>query len=388
MKKHHESQSLEWNEVEARFSGVFLRTFLLLVLIVLGGTWFFSSHAAGLLVPEPSARTVTPRGDLAGDEHAYIELFQNASPSVVHIETSLVQSLSDRLRGQTTLEGSGSGFLWDAAGHVVTNFHVIQRAERMKVHLQDGSTWSAHTVGFARDFDLAVLKIDLPSDQARPLPLGTSGDLQVGQKVFAIGNPFGLDQTLTTGIISGLNRSIGSRGKFEIHGVIQTDAAINPGNSGGPLLDSAGRLIGVNTSIASTSGTYSGIGFAVPVDTVNRVVPRILREGEVHRAYLGIFTGEDLWARDKGFEGAVIRSVESGGPAEAAGLRGVELDAGELLLGDIIVGIDDFVVSCNNDLYRALEDYGVGDTVRVTIYRAFGGQWGTLEIDIELGERS
>ena len=373
----------EWQRAEPAFSGIFSRTFLLATAVLLLATWALRSFGPGLLVPDAEARIVTPRGELAADELSTIELFENASPAVVHIETAEARTFLG-----TVHEGSGSGFLWDEQGHVVTNYHVVQDARWFKVRLQDGRTREARLVGFAKDFDLAVLRIDLGPREAWPLPLGTSEDLRVGQKVFAIGNPFGLDQTLTTGVISGLERSIASRGDFDIHGVIQTDAAINPGNSGGPLLDSAGRLIGVNTAIASPSGAYAGVGFAVPVDTVNRVVPRILREGAVRRAYMGVLTGEDLMARDVGVDGAVVAIVPPDGPASRAGLRGAVrgLD-GEVSLRDVIVRVDGRRVRGREDLFRFLEEYSAGDVVLVGVSRVEGGKRVEVDVEVELGER-
>ncbi len=220
-------------------------------------------------------------------------------------------------------QGSGSGFVWDHQGHVVTNFHVIRGASEAVVTLADGSERPASLVGVAPDHDLAVLKIDVPSEALRPLAVGASKDLRVGQFVMAIGNPFGLDQTLTTGVVSALDREIESVSGRRIYGVVQTDAAINPGNSGGPLIDSSGRLIGVNTAIQSPSGASAGIGFAVPVDTVNRIVPQLIRYGEAKRPGIGVSLLGANMARRFGVEGVVIREVFQGGPAAAAGLMGL-----------------------------------------------------------------
>jgi S1-C subfamily serine protease len=225
-------------------------------------------------------RVVTARGDLAAEEKANIELFRQASPSVVYITVLSRRLDAFSLNVYEIPEGTGSGFIWDDQGHIITNFHVIRNAQAAQVTLADHSTYNAGLVGIAPNKDLAVLKIDAPKKLLRPLPIGTSHDLVVGQKTFAIGNPFGLDQTLTTGVVSALGREIRSATRQPIAGVIQTDAAINPGNSGGPLLDSAGRLIGVNTAIYSPSGAYAGIGFAIPVDTVNEVIPLLIRQGK------------------------------------------------------------------------------------------------------------
>lgn len=221
---------------------------------------------------------VVPRGDLAEDEKDTIRLFNAASPAVVHITTAALKRDFFTRDVFEIPQGNGTGFVWDKQGHIVTNFHVIENADTASITMADRTTWSARLVGIAPDVDLAVLKIGSRVTDLQPLPVGTSGDLQVGQRVFAIGNPFGLDQSLTMGLISALGREISSRTRRNIKNVIQTDAAINPGNSGGPLLDSSGRLIGVNTAIVSPSGAYSGIGFAIPVDTVNRVVPDLINQ--------------------------------------------------------------------------------------------------------------
>jgi S1-C subfamily serine protease len=238
------------------------------------------------------------------------------------------------------------------------------------VTLADNSTWDAQLVGIAPDQDLALLSIKAPQSRLTPIPIGTSADLQVGQKVFAIGNPFGLDQTLTTGIISALGRELPAVTGRTIAGAIQIDAAINPGNSGGPLLDSAGRLIGVNTAIYSPSGASAGIGFAVPVDTVNRVAPQLIRHGRVIRPGLGARIADDATARRLGLSGVLIIEASKGGAAEAAGLRGTRRDdEGRLVLGDIVVGVDTAPVTSINDLFNALDKYKVGDTVTVAILR-------------------
>ena len=329
--------------------------------------------------PDAVARPITPRGDLAQDEQATIELFQAASPSVVHI--TRVRSSGSLFSLREVADGTGSGFVWDGGGHVVTNFHVIQGAEELRVTLADRSSWRARLVGYEPDYDLAVVRIDAPAERLRPLPVGTSDDLLVGQKVFAIGNPFGLDQTLTTGVISGLGREILSVTERPISDVIQTDAAINPGNSGGPLLDSSGRLIGVNTAIYTQSGTSAGVGFAVPVDTVNRVVPHLLRSGRVVRPGLGVLIVPDQTARSLGVEGVVISSVLPGSAAERAGMRPATRNAlGEIDLGDVIVGMDGRRIQRQDDLFAILEEHEAGDRVPVRLLR--GGS--EVEIEVQL----
>jgi S1-C subfamily serine protease len=267
-------------------------------------------------------------------------------------------------------QGTGSGFVWDTSGNIITNFHVIQNADAAQVTLADQSNWKARVVGVAPDKDLAVLKIDAPANKFQPIPIGTSKDLQVGQSVFAIGNPFGLDQTLTTGIISALNREIESVTRRPIQGVIQSDAAINPGNSGGPLLDSAGRLIGVNTAIYSPSGASAGIGFAIPVDTVNRIVPELIRSGKIIRPGLGVQIADEQIAQRLGVKGILVVDVLRGGAADRAGIQPARRDAqGRVRLGDVITAIDGKKVESPNELFLALEKYKVGDVVSVTSTR-------------------
>ena len=325
----------------------------------------FSSRAA----TEP--RTVTPRGDLAADEQSNIELFRKASPCVVHIAT-LTRRRDPFSRNVLEIpEGTGTGFLYDDAGHIVTNYHVIRSAQAAKVRLADQSTWDAKLVGYEANKDLAVLKIEAPADRLRKIDIGESANLQVGQKVFAIGCPFGLDQTLTTGVISGLGREIESIGGLPIEGVIQTDAAINPGNSGGPLLDSAGRLIGVNTMIVSPSGAYSGVGFAVPVDIVNQVVPELIQHGRVEHAVPGLRLFDDQVSRRLGIQdGALVRDVFKNSGAAAAGIRPTyEDEEGNIQLGDVLIEVGGRKIKSTIDLLKALDGPKPGDSIRVTLLR-------------------
>jgi S1-C subfamily serine protease len=332
------------------------------------------------LVSKPAVpRAITARGELAADEKSTIELFKTVSPSVVYITSMTIRQDFFSLRALEIPRGAGSGFIWDEAGHIVTNYHVIADAQAARVTLADRSTWPAHLVGAEPDKDLAVLKIDAPRGQLPPIPLGTSNDLQVGQKVFAIGNPFGFDQTLTTGVISGLGREIESATGRPIKGVIQTDAAINPGNSGGPLLDSAGRLIGINTAIVSPSGAYAGVGFAVPVDVVNRVVPQIVRGEKARKPGLGVTIPDDYVIGRLGLGGIPILAVAPGGPADRAGLRpAVKNSRGETILGDVIVGADGKRVRTTSDLYRILDDHEIGDIVTLMVLR------GNRQFDVEI----
>jgi S1-C subfamily serine protease len=322
--------------------------------------------------PDVPPRTVTPRGALAADELANIELFKRSSPSVVHITSLSAQRDMFSMNVQQVPRGTGTGFVWDQNGHVVTNFHVIQGANGAKVTLADQTTYDASLVGAFPERDLAVLRIEAPKDKLPPLAVGTSRDLIVGQRVYAIGNPFGLDQTLTSGIVSALNREIESFNDRTIRGVIQTDAAINPGNSGGPLLDSAGRLIGVNTQIASPSGASAGIGFAIPVDEVNRIVPRLIRDGKFVRPAIGISAGPPgLSQALKLPRGVALVGVGRGTPAEKAGLQPFRRGSrGEVVAGDVITAIDDQSVADLDDVLSQLERHQPGDTVTLTLWRS------------------
>ncbi|HXH24156.1 MAG TPA: trypsin-like peptidase domain-containing protein [Vicinamibacterales bacterium] len=319
-------------------------------------------------------RPVVSRPPLGADERATIELFERARESVVYITTQ-TRVIDPWTRNIFSIpRGTGSGFLWDERGHIVTNYHVVSGASGARIRMSDGRDVSASLVGVSAAHDLAVLRVAV-NNPPRPLPIGTSHDLQVGQKTFAIGNPFGLDWTLTTGIISALDRSLPTEdGRGLIQHLIQTDAAINPGNSGGPLLDSAGRLIGVNTAIYSPSGASAGVGFAVPVDTVNRVVPQLIARGKYVRPALGIEVDEDLnrlVSARLGVTGVAVLRVRPGSGAAAAGLRGIRtLADGSVEPGDIIVAIDGQPVDSVARLLGRLDDHAVGDTVRVTVVRS------------------
>jgi S1-C subfamily serine protease len=280
-------------------------------------------------------------------------------------------------------QGAGSGFIWDRQGHVVTNYHVVQNADATKVTLADQSTWDARVIGVAPEKDLAVLKIEAPAAKLTPLPLGSSETLKVGQSVFAIGNPFGFDQSLTTGVVSALGREIQSVAGSPIRDVIQTDAAINPGNSGGPLLDSSGRLIGVNTAIYSPSGANSGIGFAIPERDVAWVVPDLIRYGRVQRPTLGVEPVPENLAQRLGIDGVVIYRVDRGTGADRAGLQGLRRAAfGRVELGDVILTIDGQRVASSGDLLVALEGKAAGQTVRVGLLRRNR----RVEVPVQLGK--
>jgi S1-C subfamily serine protease len=325
-------------------------------------------------VPVP-VRAAVAATFLDDDEQKTIELFETAAPSVAFITTRIQQYDLWTRNVFEVPKGTGSGFLWDAEGHVVTNFHVVQDAARRggsaQVTLGDDE-FDATVVGVARDQDLAVLRISAPREKLVPIRIGTSRDLRVGQHVYAIGNPFGLDHTLTTGIVSALGRTIQAVNGSTIFDVIQTDAAINPGNSGGPLLDSGGRLIGVNTAIYSPSGASAGIGFAVPVDTVSRIVPELISHGTVIRPVLGVGLDDQLSTvvtRRLGVEGVLIRDISPGGGAEEAGLRGTRRDRRGVIPGDVIQEIDGKEVGSVGDLLGRLGSHRPGDVVTLTIWR-------------------
>ncbi|MCB1680085.1 MAG: trypsin-like peptidase domain-containing protein [Halioglobus sp.] len=305
------------------------------------------------------------------DEANTTEIFSRASPAVVYVTNTALRRSFFSLNVEEIPRGSGTGFVWDKSGLIVTNFHVIAGAHRLTVTLQDRSSYDAAVIGVAPEKDLAVLRIENPPDDLVTLPTGDSSELSVGRKVLAIGNPFGLDTTLTTGIVSALGREIQAPGNRRIRGVIQTDAAINPGNSGGPLLNSLGQLIGVNTAIYSPSGASAGIGFAIPVNTVKDVVPQLISYGRVLRPMIGVELASDRWVRRYRIDGLPVVQVYPGLPADRAGIVGAYRGArGEVVLGDIITHIDDRVMRSNDDYYAALEEHEPGDTITVRTLRA------------------
>ncbi len=326
---------------------------------------------AGSAFTENSPAGVSDPG-LATDEQNNIEIYRTLSPGVVNIHSKTYAR--DFFGFVEPQEGSGSGSILDQAGNILTNNHVVERAEELSVSFGGQKTYAATVVGRDPDTDLAVIRlVEKPREPLTVVPLGDSDKLVVGQKVLAIGNPFGLDRTLTTGVISGLQRPIRARNDRQIEGAIQTDASINPGNSGGPLLDSHGRMIGINSQILSPSGASAGVGFAVPVNIAKRIVPQLINSGRVIRPKLGItqrnvelFRNQDLPVS----EGVVIWQVASNGAAGRAGLRGLtQTEDGDLVIGDIIVGLDGDKVANSDDLYRLLDKHKVGDTVRVEIIR-------------------
>jgi S1-C subfamily serine protease len=341
---------------------------LVLVLAAAGlGVWLLwprGSAEGTEAPPEP----IVARGDPKEEQKTNIEVYKQVSPSVVHV--TRLAAVRDRatLNLVKVAAGTGSGFLWNNKGHIVTNYHVIENVSfGVSVTLADGSSWPAQVIGAFPNQDLAVLWIGAPQEKLRPIAVGSSRALQVGQRAFAIGNPYGLDQTLTTGIISALGREIESPGGRRIKGVIQTSAAINPGNSGGPLLDSAGRLIGVTSAIVSPSGVWAGVGFAIPADEVNRVVSQAVSKPQALRAALGVTVAPDAIRQQLGVAGPLILDVLPGSAAEKAGLRPTRLSQG--VAGDEIVAIGPAAVHSLEDIHKALAKHKVGDKVPVTVRR-------------------
>ena len=334
---------------------------------------------AGHFLPVGSAFSTSapaPVADpsMASDEQNNIDVYKSIAPGVVYIQSTAIERDFFGLFSQP-VEGAGSGSVIDEKGDILTNFHVVAHTEKLTVSFGNGKNYAATIVGSDPDTDLAVIRLtETPKESMTVVPLGDSDHLEVGQKVLAIGNPFGLDRTLTTGVISGLQRPIRAQNTRQIEGAIQTDAAINPGNSGGPLLDSHGRMIGINSQIESPSGASAGVGFAIPVNIAKRVVPELVRNGSIHRPQLDIRTRdvESLGGQAQlpVSYGVIIWSTQPGGAAANAGLRGlVQTENGDVELGDIIVGIDGEKISNNDDLYRALNKHQIGDTVNVEVVR-------------------
>ena len=342
-----------------------LEQVVLVWIALLATVWVGYDVLRTQLLTADEPRPVSPRASLAETEETATEVFRRISPSVAYIVTQT--SGGQFLRPDAESLGAGSGFVWDAAGHIVTNHHVVVGAERVGVRLAGDELLRAEVVGSTADYDLAVLRLVDNHESLQPIPIGSSSDLQVGQMTFAIGSPYGLSRTLTTGVISALDRRLPTGMSREIRGVIQTDAAINPGNSGGPLLDSAGRLIGVNTAILSRSGASAGIGFAVPVDIVNRIVPQIIRDGYVPRPGIGIITLPEELAAQIDVQGIVVADVSPGSPAEAAGLQGMDAATGRL--GDVVTHINGKRVLSVPDLVAELTDTGVGNEAELTVQR-------------------
>jgi len=356
---------------------------------IMGGSITFAEPLGPSLAPSAGLEvaTLVQQPSLSPEEQSVVDLFKQATPSVVYITNVKVIRDYYTLNEMEVPAGTGSGFVWDQNGFIVTNFHVIKGSADLFVTLGDQSVHKAKVVGFDKDRDIAVLKIDVKDGELKPLPLGRSASLQVGQKVFAIGNPFGLDHTLTTGVISGLGREInsGNTGR-PIRAVIQTDAAINPGNSGGPLLDSAGKLIGINTAIVSPSGSSAGLGFSLPVDGFRGLVDQIIRTGKVTRPVLGLTIAPDGSLRELGFQGVLVLNAPSDGPAGQAGIRSTRRDAqtGQVIFGDVITGIDGSKIRDSSDLFRILDNLKVGQRVRVAVKNVYGDE---REVKVTVGEQ-
>jgi S1-C subfamily serine protease len=325
---------------------------------------------------------------LSDEEKRDISVFRKASASVVYITNYATQVDLFSFNQVDRPQGTGSGFVWDKDGHIVTNYHVIEEGDRFLVSFSDQTEFEAKVVGAAPDKDLAVLEIHAPAERLVPLTLGRSSDLVVGQRVLAVGNPFGFDHTLTTGVISGLGRELNSPSGRRIHDVIQTDAAINPGNSGGPLMDSSGRLIGINAAIYSPSGGSAGIGFAVPVDTVARLVPLLIKHGRIRQPEVtGATLVPDYYASRLDYDGVAVAEVEAGSPADDAGLAGVSVTrTRRYRLGDIIVGVDGKPVHGQSDLLDAFEAAGIGATVKLKVIRGRGGEAREVRVTLRAGK--
>jgi S1-C subfamily serine protease len=358
-------------------SGRFLRFAVLIVLLLLTAQ-VAQPYITRLMFAATTPRLVVPRGSLSEAERATIALFEQVSPSVLQVvgRQSNANMLGEDAEGAGVQ--SGTGFIWDEAGDIVTNNHVVAGTSELAVRLSSGAVVQADVVGTAPNYDIGVIRLRNPGQLPPPVTVGSSADLKVGQFAYAIGNPYGLDQSLTTGVISALKRRLPTNAGHEISDVIQTDAAVNPGNSGGPLLDSSGRVVGVNTAIISPSGSNAGIGFAIPIDIVNRVVPQLIRTGHVPTPGIGIVAANEAVATRLGVEGVVIVRTVPGSSAAHAGLHGVDTNSGTL--GDVIVGANDQTVRRMSDLTDQLEQVGVGKSIKLTLLR--GGQKISVDLPV------
>lgn len=340
--------------------------------------WVVEPYVVAALFSSTAPRPIAPRGKLSEAEQTAIDIFKLDSPSVVHVfARQSRQSPFDFGNSRVVLQ-TGSGIVWDAAGHVVTNFHVIHGTAEIGARLSTGEFVNTRVIGTAPNYDLAVLQLIRPRRALRPIPLGDSEHLQVGQATYAIGNPYGLTLTMTSGIISALHRRLPSPTQYEISGVVQTDAAVNPGNSGGPLLDSAGRLIGVNSAILSASGASAGIGFAIPSDLVNRVAAELIANGHAATPGIGIVGADEQTATRLGVDGVIVLRALAGSPAAQAGLVGAEPSGG--VVEDVITAVDGQPVHTMSDLAAALQQIGVGNTAKLTVQR--GDQTRTVAVKV------
>lgn len=353
------------------FGSIVWAVLLIVAAVLIGLFWRTSFATKSGLDPQAQPHAVVTRGNRTAEERKTIEIYEAVSPSVAQV-TSLAEASDDGgLNVQEVPRGVGSGFVWDTGGHIVTNYHVVDDADGAQVTLADHSTYAAQSVWADPDHDIAVLWIKAPKSRLHPLAVGSSHDLKVGQIVYALGDPFGPALTMTTGIVSALGREIQAANGRQIHGVIQISAPINPGNSGGPLLDSAGRLIGMNTAIVSPSGAFAGIGFAIPVDEINQYVPELIRHGKIVRPRLGVQVAEDQLAQQMGVEkGVLILKVLPDTAAQAAHLQSTRRgSSGGIQLGDVILSVDGKEINTADDLNNVLEKHKVGDTVQLTILR-------------------
>lgn len=362
--------------MDGRLKRLILTGFLFLLVILAGRPYLVErSYSATAL------HAIESRGDMAAYERTTIGIFNRVSPSVVQVVDSADDNDSS---DEGTEVKTGTGFVWDAVGHVVTNFHVVQGAKALTVQFASGEVRQAAIVGVAPTYDLAVIRIEDKGSLPPPIALGNSQALKVGQAAFAIGSPFGLDQSLTSGIISALKRRMPTSSGHEVTNVIQTDAAINPGNSGGPLLDSAGRLIGVNTAIYSPSGSSAGIGLAIPVDVINRVVPALIRNGRVPTPGIGIVAGDHALATRLGIEGVVVVDTVPGSPAERAGLQGIK-SSGQV--GDVVIAANGKPIHRLTDLNDELEQVGIGNQIDLSIERKGSKSAVSIEVTDLVGVR-
>jgi 2-alkenal reductase len=369
---------------EVTMSNRFFRFATLVVLLLLAAQ-VAQPYIARLMFAATTPRLVEVRGNLSEAERTTIALFERASPSVVQVVGQQSEGVTSDQEGEGTGVQSGTGFLWDEAGDIVTNNHVVAGTGELAVRLSSGTVARADIVGTAPNYDLAVIRVRDPSALPPPIAVGRSADLKVGQFAYAIGNPFGLEQTLTTGVVSALKRRLPTQSGREISGVIQTDAAVNPGNSGGPLLDSSGRVIGVNSAIISPSGSNAGIGFAIPIDVVNRVVPELIRNGYVPTPGIGIVAANEALATRLHVEGIIILRTVPDSPAARAGLRGI--DPNSRTLGDVIVGANDQPVQSMSDLTDQLEQIGVDHPIKLTLLRE--GKTVTVNVSVvDIGHAS
>ena len=343
-----------------------MKALLFGVMICLSSTFFVLNVFA-----DKGPAAMYPTSSLDQDEKRRIAIFERVSPSVVFIKNSSLKWDIFSLDVYEIPTGAGSGFVWDKKGHIITNFHVVFNADKIEVVFVDRKSYEATVVGVSPDHDIAVLKINAPADELKPIPVGSSQGLMIGQRTMVIGNPFGLDHSLSTGVVSALGRSISAMSGRKINNMIQTDAAINPGNSGGPLLDSSGHLIGVTAALYSPSGAYAGVGFAIPVDTVRRIVPQLIEYGRIKRLSIGVTLVPDPIRERIGVSGALVLDVEPASPADSAGIQGTRRNfLGSILLGDLIVSMDGHKIENNDDLISVAEDnHKAGDKVTIEFIR-------------------